>query len=454
LLAVSALSSPRLRRIIAGYGINRLGTWIGTIALSLAVYDHTHSALAVASVLVAAQVIPAFAVPALVARVEASQRGRELSALYFFETAATAVLAISLSSFSLPLVLLLVALDGTAALAASALLRTAAARTAREESAEGEDPQAAEQSANAAINVAFSGTFVLGPVMAALLVAGAGAAAALFVDAATFLICGILLIEFRPHVEESGSETVAARLRTAWSHVKRAPALRGLLLAQAVALVFFESAAPIEVAYVKQTLHGGNSGYGYLVGIWGVGVVLGSVVFARAGNNRLGLMVSVGTFMIGCAYIGFAAAPTMVLAGAAAVFGGVGNGLQLGPLISGIQRLTPPALQGRVMGALESIGALSPALGLGLGGLLVALTSPRTAFAIVGAGAALTTWGFARVHVDRIPAAGEAEAAGPATTRAIASAGDRAPGESVEKPGQPSEVSPSAPGPEVGVHDA
>lgn len=401
----STLRSGPLRRIIAAYGVNRLGTWFGTVALSLAVFDHTHSALAVAAVLIAAQVLPAFAVPALVAHVEASRRGRELSALYFFETVVTTVLALSLSSFRLPLVLLLVALDGTAALAASALLRTAAAKTAREDIREDQDPQAAEQSANAAINVVFSGTFVLGPVVAGLLVASAGAATALFADAATFLIAGILLIEFSSHVDEAGSESVAARLRTAWRHVRAAPALRGLLLAQAVALVFFESATPIEIAYVKRTLHGGNSGYGYLVGVWGVGVVLGSIAFASMGRKRLGLLVSVGTFMIGAAYVGFAAAPTMILAGVSATVGGVGNGLQLGPLISAIQTLTPKALQGRVMGALEAIGALSPAIGLGMGGVLVALTSPRFAFGFVGVGAVLTTWGFARVHVDRIPAA-------------------------------------------------
>ena len=42
-------SSPR-------YTVNRLGTWFGFIALSIAVYDHTHSALAVAALLLAGQV--------------------------------------------------------------------------------------------------------------------------------------------------------------------------------------------------------------------------------------------------------------------------------------------------------------------------------------------------------------------------------------------------------------
>ena len=67
------------------YTANRLGTWFGVVALMVAVYDHTHSALAVAALLLAWQALPAFVVPAVVARVEASSRRCELSGLYFFE---------------------------------------------------------------------------------------------------------------------------------------------------------------------------------------------------------------------------------------------------------------------------------------------------------------------------------------------------------------------------------
>lgn len=408
----SSLSSPRLRRIITAYTVNRLGTWVGTIALSLAVFDHTRSALAVASTLVAAQVLPAFAVPALVAKVEASHRRRELSGLYFFEAATTTALAVLLWHFWLPAVLMFVALDGTAALAASALLRTEAARAGREQAAissqtpievidqREDDARAGERSANAAINVAFSATFVLGPVAGGAIAAGAGAPVALFVDAASFLVCGALLLDLHPHVEEAAGTSVRARLTAAWEHIKGVPALRSLLLTQAAALVFFESAAPIEVAYAKATLHAGDRGFGLLVTSWGVGVVLGGIVFARSATRPLGTMLSAGTFAVGLAYIGFAAAPSLAFACAAALVGGIGNGVQWAPLVSAVQLLTPQALQGRVMGALESIGALCPAFGLTLGGALVALSSPRVAFLIVGMGAALTTVAFVRVPLS------------------------------------------------------
>lgn len=393
----SPLKSSRLRRILAAYTVNRLGTWFGLVALLLAVFDHTHSALAVAAFMFAAQALPAFVVPAVVARVEASSRRRELSALYVFEAIVTAGLAVLLWHFWLPAVLLLAALDGTAALAANALLRAEVAKAARDQveaqpadeaqSVEGREDRAqeAERKANAALNVAFSATFVLGPVLGGVVVAAAGAPAALFIDVGSFLICGALLIDLHPHIEEAG-DSVRARLRAAWRHIVEAPTLRGLLLADTVALVFANSAGPIEVYYAKATLHAGDGGFGLLLTMWGAGAVLGSLVFARSLRRPLGALLSAGTLAVGLAYIGFAAAPTLALACVAALVGGVGNGVELPSLFSLVQRLSPQNLHGRLMGAVESLTALSVAIGLPLGGALVALSSSRAAFLLVGLG--------------------------------------------------------------------
>jgi MFS family permease len=412
--------APLLRRIVTAYTVNRLGRWIGTVALSLAVFDHTKSALAVAATLVAAQVIPAFAVPALVARVEASRRRRELSALYVFEGVATAALGVLLWHFWLPLVLVLVALDGTAALAASALLRSETARAAREQrsvvafehpaqAGEADLDEQAEQKANAALNVGFSASFVAGPALGGLLAAGAGAATALFIDAGLLLVCGSLLLDLHPHVEDAAGESVRARLRSTWRHINAVPALRALLVAQAVAFVFFEAAAPIEVVLAKITLHAGDGGYGLLVTAWGAGVVAGSILFAHW-RGSLRVIISAGTLAVGLAYLGLSAAPSLAVACVAAVVGGVGNGLQWAPLISAVQRLTPPAQRGRVMGALEAIGALFPAIGLAMGGAIVALSSARVGFLVIGIGGVLVTVMFARVRSDA-PARTEEQAA-------------------------------------------
>lgn len=429
--ASSPLRSPRLRRIVAAYTVNRLGTWFGFIALAIVVYDHTRSDVAVAGLLLAAQVIPAFLVPALVARVETSVHQGALSQLYMFEALTVAALAAVVTwRFTLPAVLLLVALDGTAALAASALLRAAAARAARAWSDErladerpgeraGESdtwPQEerehhaaeAERRANAAINIGFAITFTLGPALAGATVSGLGVAAALLIDVVSFVACGAMLLEETPHAEDAESASVRDRLRAGWAHIMAAPKLRALLLVQAVALVFFEFSPPIEVAYAKSSLHAGDGGYGLLLGVWGLGAAVGSIVFARSIQRSLGLLLSSATLAIGVAYLGWAIAPTLAIACAAGLIGGVGNGVQWAALISAVQRMTPDRLHAQLMGAVESIGAICPGVGYAVGGAIAAGASPRIALLIAGIGAVGSTAGFVQLRLGGLT--GEAQA--------------------------------------------
>lgn len=415
------LRSPLLRRILLAYTINRLGSWLGLVALSLAVFDHTHSALSVAALLFAWQALPAFVVPVVVARVEASKRHSEPSGLYFFEAVVTAGLAFAVWHFSLAAVLVLAAFDGTAALAANSLLRAAIGRAARDQRAHGEataaapaartpDPTAgerageqdaeAERSANAALNVAFSISFVAGPVIGGVVATAAGVPAALLIDVGTFMLCGAALLDLRPHPEEAAGDSVRARMQAAWSHIAAAPGLRALLGIDAVALVLMQAGGPIEVAYVKATLGGGDRGYGLLVTAWGAGAALASVIFARFAKQPLWLTLSLGVCGLGLAFLGFTLAPSLALACIAALIGGAGNGLYVPSMISLVQRLTPEHLHGRMIGTIESLGALALALALPLGGGLVALSSPRTAFLVLGVGTLAVSVVYVRLALN------------------------------------------------------
>lgn len=409
---MSALpTSPRLRRILAAYTINQLGTWFGTVALSVAVYDHTHSAAAVTALFVA-RFLPALAVPALVARVEASPRRGRLSAIYVFEGACAAALAGLVWQFWLPGILAFVALDGAGALAASSLLRAEAARPDSDDRPPVTADTASAHSANAGLNLALSVCVVVGPTLAATTVKALGVPLALLIDAVTFLVCGALLIDLRPYVEEKLASSVRARLGAAWQYLRETPSLRAVLLTEAAALIFFETGAPAEVIYAKGTLRAGDLGYGTLLSAWGVGMVLGSVIFARSSKRSLGAMLTAGTFAVGLAYIGFAAAPSLAVAAIAALVGGIGNGVQWASLIGAVQRLTPPRLHGRLMGTVESIGALCPLIGLPLSGLVLTLGSPRIAFLMFGIAATCVTLAFLRLWLGwRAAASGDAKVA-------------------------------------------
>jgi MFS family permease len=122
-------------------------------------------------------------------------------------------------------------------------------------------------------------------------------------------------------------------------------------------------------------------------------------------------MLTWGTLAVGMAYIGFSLSPTLAVACGAAVIGGMGNGVQWAALISSVQHMTPRELLGRLMSTVEGIGALCPAIGFALGGVLAQLTSPRTAMLWIGVAASLCTGLFLRVTRKSLV---QAQVAGPA----------------------------------------
>jgi MFS family permease len=121
--------------------------------------------------------------------------------------------------------------------------------------------------------------------------------------------------------------------------------------------------------------------------------------------------LSASTLAVGLAYLGWAAAPTLAVACVAGLIGGIGNGVQWAALISAVQRLTPQNLQGRMMGAVESIGAISPAVGFLLGSVITALSSPRSALLVAGLGATVSTVAFIRLPLGKLTSTPPAPAA-------------------------------------------
>jgi MFS family permease len=232
---------------------------------------------------------------------------------------------------------------------------------------------------------------------------------ALLIDAASFAAAAVLLRALHPHIEEAGQDSVRARLTVAWRHLRSTPQLWRLLVVEAVAIVFFAAAEPVEVIYAKSTLASGDWGFGVLLATWGLGMALGGALFGAAATRPLRPMLIGGTLAIGFGYLGFAAAPNLALACAAAVLGGIGTGLQWGAWLSAAQVLTPSALHGRLMGAMQSINSLCPAIGFALGGAIASLSGARVAFAVAGGASVALAALFVR-STGQLPAALSARA--------------------------------------------
>jgi MFS family permease len=373
------LRRPLFRRLATTYAVNELGDWMGIIALSVLVFDRTDSAFATAGLFLGTRFLPALLAPVLVARAEQPPPRFALPVIYCSEAAVFGALALLADSFSLAAVIALAALDGALALTGRALTRAVVARLL--------EPAGELRAGNAVLNVAFTGGAALGPGIAGLVIAGVGVQSALLLDAASFYAIAWLLLTAGPLPEvEPDPSPVRERLRAGFAYIRGQAVLRRLLTAQGMAFVFFATVLPIEVIYAKETLGAGDSGYGLLLASWGAGMVLGSLVFALARRAPLPLLLFFSTFVVGLGYLGLAVAPTLAAACAAAAIGGGGNGVQWVAAISAVQELTPQAMQARVIGVLESIGAAMPGVGFLLGGAIAAARSPRATFLVAGAG--------------------------------------------------------------------
>jgi len=352
---------------------------MGIVALSVLVFDRTDSALATAGLFLGTRFLPALLAPVLVARVEQPPPRFALPVVYCGEAAAFGGLALLADDFSLAAVIALAAVDGALALTGRSLTRAVVAALL--------EPAGELRAGNAILNVAFTGGAALGPGIAGLVVAGFGVQTALLLDAASFYLIGWILLTAGPLPRaEPDPGRVRDRVRAGLAYIREEATLRRLLIAQGAAFVFFAAVIPIEVIYAKQTLDAGDSGYGLLLASWGVGMVLGSIVFAAVRRAPLPYLLFFSTLTVGAGYLGLAAAPTLAVACAASVAGGAGNGVQWVAAVSAVQELTVQGMQARVMSVLESIGAAMPGVGYVVGGLVAAGEDPRTTFLIAGIG--------------------------------------------------------------------
>lgn len=375
------LRRPAFRRLALSYAVNEMGDWLGIVALSVLVFKLTGSTLATTLLFLGTSFLPALMTPFFVARFEQPPPRYVLATLYAAEAVAFAVLALLASNFSLVAIVAIAAIDGALALTAKTITRAVAAAML--------EPEGELRAGNAILNAAFATGMAVGPAIAGAVVAVFGVETALLLDAVSFYVIAWVMLMAKPLPQatpEEESGRLWDRVRGGLAYIRRQAMLKRLLIAESIALVFFSIVVPIEVVYAKESLGVGDAGYGLLLASWGVGMVLGSVLFATLRRTSLPLLLILSTGAIGVGYLGMGAAQVLLTACAAAVLGGTGNGIQWVTVISAVQELTSSDMQARVLGTLESSASAMPGIGFLLGGVIAEFTDPRVAFYFAGAG--------------------------------------------------------------------
>lgn len=350
------------RTLLAGQAVSSLGDWVGTLAFVAAAFDLTGSPAAVGGVLVIRLLPPLLAAPLGGVLADRFDRRR----LMVVTNLGMAAL-ISLAPFAN--LALLYAIAFASEVLAMLFL------PARDSAVPDLVPPASLPSANGlvlatsygAIPIAaalFSGLRMLTPLPEHPL------AVPFFFDAATFVAAAIVIARIPiPRASLRPDLRVVEGLGEALRFARRAPEVRGLAVGMGVAMLGGGVLFAVGIAYVRETLGGGDEEFGYLVALWGLGMAggLGAVrLFVR---RREALAFRGAVAACGAVLILMAVAPFTWLALAAAVVFGLAFAVAVMLAMTLVQRLDE-GLRGRLVGGAHMLFRVALAVGaLGIGGL-------------------------------------------------------------------------------------
>jgi MFS family permease len=255
------------------------------------------------------------------------------------------------------------------------------------------------RSANALMQQVMFGMRIIGPAIAAFLVARFGAKTCYLADAASFVGSALLIASVpfiapvsatQPAVEDVREAPPTSPLAGIWSDMKQGinfifhhAGLLFVILALASALFVLGCFGPLIAVYVRDSLHASANVFGIASALIGAGMLIGInalnaftknvknavLVYSGLAGIALGLVfltvfIHVWSTMLGDFIIGFAVAGIII------------------PSQTMIQQETPPALMGRVGSTVMSLVFGAQIAGLVLSGILANQIGVRHVFAV------------------------------------------------------------------------
>jgi MFS family permease len=236
----------------------------------------------------------------------------------------------------------------------------------------------------------FTGSRIVGPVIAGIMIGTIGTAPVFFVNGITYLAVVMALLAMRVAELHPRERVGKARgqIREALRYVWRTPALRipMILMALVFTLSFnFQVLVPL---LAERTFEGGAGTFGGLLALLGLGSLTGAIVMAARSSGSNVRRLAVAAIALGATSLLLAMAPSLPAAWLAAPFAGAAGTAFAITANSTLQLNASPAFRGRVMAlyTVVFIGStpiggpiagwvgehLSPRIGLG-GGAVIAI---------------------------------------------------------------------------------
>jgi MFS family permease len=372
----SALAVSNFRRYVAGQSLSLIGTWVETVAQGLLVLELTHSGLLL-GLATAARYGPILLLSPYAGLLVDRFNKRRLLIITQVGLGGVSLLlgiAVLFGAVRLWQVFVLAIVFGTFSAADNP------ARQAFVSELVGQPLVRNAVTLNAIfVNIAR----VIGPTIAAVVVDAAGIGWCFIINAASFLavIGSLLLLDINQLHPPAPTARGRGQLRDGFQYATRIPEIiRPLLMMTLVGTFAFE----YEVSFpllAKQTFQGGADTYGWLLGAFGTGAVIGGVYAAarpRTGFVRLGRIA----FSYAAAMLALAFAPTLWTAVGASALVGLAAIFFLTTGNSTVQLASDPHYRGRVMGLWSTALVGSTPIGAPIVGAVSDVFNPRAAIAL------------------------------------------------------------------------
>ena len=385
----AALAVPNFRRYVGGQSLSLIGTWVETVAQALLVLHLTHSGT-VLGLTTAARYAPILLLsPYAGLLVDRHSRRRVLLVTQAGLGLVSAVLGVSVLTGNIRLwqVVVLALLFGTLSAVDNP------ARQAFVQEVVGRDLVRNAVTLNSTtVNVAR----VIGPTIAAVLISTIGIGWCFIVNAVSFMFVIVSLLGLDVGALHQIPPVPRARgqLREGLRYAASIPAIARPLLMMALVGTFtfeFEVSLPL---LARNTFHGGDIAYSWLIGALGAGAVAGGLHAARSARTGVARLTS-AAFFYAIAVGLVAAAPTMATAVAACVLVGAASVTFLITGNATVQLASEPRYRGRVTALWSTALVGSTPIGAPIVGALSDVAGPRYALAL-GAAACLAAVAIGR----------------------------------------------------------
>jgi MFS family permease len=348
-------TAPGYRLLFFAALASGIGTWLAFVALVVDVTDRTDDARWVSALLIV-EFLPIVVVGFLAAPlVDRLPRRGILIAADVFRALVFCVLPFADGTLQIVLLAL-------AAGIATSFFRPAVYAGLPNLVSDRDLPQA-----NGLLQTAENLTWAAGALLGGALVAAAGPDLAYWVNAASFLVSAALLLRIRQTLEEAREPSGGhwRDLAAGFALVLRSRPLLTVLIAWSIVMLANAAVNVAEVFLAKDVFDAGDFGYGFLVAMGGVGLVLGSVAGGSL-IDRYGMRgpYGLGIAIMGAGYLLAATVPNVWTAAPFVVLAGTGNGTAVVCNAVLVQRGAPDAMRGRAFGLIMSTGFA--VLGLGM----------------------------------------------------------------------------------------